>query len=43
MHSHFKISWNYDTLMIKGRMTPVVKKEGHVINVSQKTEGVPYS
>lgn len=25
MHSHFRISWDYDTVIIKGRMTPVVK------------------
>lgn len=29
MHSHFRISWAYDTvMMIKGRMTPVLKKGG---------------
>lgn len=43
MHSHLKISWDYDTVMIQDRMTPVVKKGDHVIIISQKTEGVPYS
>lgn len=32
MHSHFRISWDYDTVMIKGRMTPVVKGD-HVTNI----------
>lgn len=36
--SHFRISWDYDTVMIKGRMTPVVKGD-HVINTVQKTRG----
>lgn len=22
MHSHFRVSWGYDTVMIKGKMTP---------------------
>lgn len=22
MHSHFRVSWGYDTVMTKGRMTP---------------------
>lgn len=40
MHSHFRISWDYDTVMLKGRRTPVVKKGDCVRNVSQKTKGV---
>lgn len=43
MHSHFRISWDYDTVTIKGRTTPVVKKGAHVINTAQKTLGAPYS
>lgn len=44
MHSHFRISWAYDTvMMIKGRMTPVLKKGGHVISISQKTKRALYS
>lgn len=43
MHSHFRISWDYDTVMSKGRMTPVVKEGAHVINIAQKAQGAPYS
>lgn len=42
MHSHFRISWDYDTVMVKGRITPVVKGD-HVTNTVQKTKGDPYS
>lgn len=42
MHSHFGISWDYDTVKIKGRKTPVIKKGGHVISISQKGL-LPYS
>lgn len=42
MHSHFRISWDYDTVMVKGRITPVVKGD-HVTNTAQKTKGDPYS
>lgn len=43
MHSHFRISWGYDTVTVKGRTTPVGKKGDHVINIEQKTQGAPYS
>lgn len=40
--SHFRISWDYDTAVIKDRMTSVVKGD-HVINTAQKTKRAPYS
>lgn len=40
--SHFRISWDYDTAVIKDRMTPVVKGD-RVINTAQETKRAPYS
>lgn len=40
MHSHFRVSWDYDTVMTKGRMTPVAKEGDSAIHTSQKTKGL---
>lgn len=38
-----RISWGYDTVTVKGRVTPVGQKGVPVINTAQKIQGAPYS